>query len=91
MRVAEEALRAQKSHQIGVVKSYLEAVATFIDAAHPHTMRLWNNFGMSADWREAKNVQNDMCLIVQYLDEVHHGIETGDLRSALSLNLLSFQ
>lgn len=69
----------------------MESVASLIDSARPHTMALYNKYGMIPEWREAKRIQNGMGVIIQYLDEIHHHAEIEDLSAALALSLLSFQ
>ena len=91
VRVAEETQRAPPTQRMKVIQFYLESVAGFIDAARPHTKTLWEEFGPTSEWKEARLLQTNMCLVVQNLDEIHHRVETGDLDEALSLNLLSFQ
>lgn len=91
LRVANEVGVTAKDHQIEVIKTYLEKVAAFIDGARPHIRTLFYRYGICSEWKEAKNVQNQMSVVMQYLDEIHHRTETGDLVDAMSLGLLSFQ
>ena len=87
----EITLLPTKEHQLEAITIYLERVAAYIDGARPHAVTMFNQFGPTSEWKEARHVQNNMSLAMEYLDEIHHRVETGDLAAAIDLNLLSFQ
>ena len=91
LRVAHEVVATAKDNQLGVIKTYMDSVAHFIDSTRPHTVSLWTQFGAISEWKDARTVQNKMSLVIQNLDEIHHHAESGDLSDAMSINLLSFQ
>lgn len=90
-RVANEVLLASKDQQLEVIKVYLDWVASFIDGSRPYTKALWHKHGMIPEWKEARVKQSSMVTVMEFLDEIHHRVEAGDLAEALSLGLLSFQ
>lgn len=90
-RVAEEISVTPTELQLRTITSYLERVATFIDGARPHIRALFQQHGTISEWREARSVQNEMSMAMQFLDEIHHHVDSGDFPEAFGLNLLSFQ
>lgn len=91
LRVAAEVQLVESSLQLKAICNYMDNVAAFIDGARPHISLLWQNFGAVPEWKEVRTLQNSMMSVIQYLDEIHHRVEGGDLVDALALNLLSFQ
>lgn len=91
VRVTKEVLATPREEQLDLIQTYMETVASFIDRTRPHVIALWNNSGMLSEWKDAKKIQNSMSVVIQFLDEIHHHTEGGNLADATSLNLLSFQ